>query len=767
MPSGKINKLLASLDRQSSDLFRSTYHSTDTNRQIMSQITDDLTASIQTAIKGDSVYADMSNTTKLYEKIFRNNGALGQSNLFGNQYGPSANKGDDILALFSDPEIMSSLMQTYSDTRYIKVIDEEIDMCLKHMPKLQMALNIKKDNVLCADNFSKSFIIPELENSLNNIDAAKFDENSKYIMREYNFEYNAELWYDDAATYGEEMVYCVPYKKALSELLERKKNTRYAARESTIMESGKLTSGFKPTVRSEIIPTELGTGSFVLKLNRTGILEDAVLNVQEAVNNLRTGICESVYEQFLSEASTQSVREAAKDVKFDKTIGDNLTYDDDERTTANDGLVTATSDKNTKIKTPGCVLKTLPHDQVIPLDIEGINMGYYYIELKQNAALSDASYSRGMYNSDHITSITNMLGSNPYDAREEEGDNMLRYISGKIAENIDAAFINANQNLRKEIYTMLKYNDKFNRLADTVEMNVTYIPPEDIIHIKFNEDPKTHRGRSDVWDGLIAAKMWIMMNSTTVIGNATRGQDKRVYYVKTMVETNVAKTLLNVVEQIKKGNFGIRQMESVNNILNIVGKFNDFVIPVGPSGDSPVSFDILSGQQFEFPTDAMDRLEESAIGPTGVPLEVVNSAMNMDFAIRYTMTNGRMLKDVMKRQNYICKPYSQIFTRLYNCEFNDNATIKIRIPEPIYLSVTQGSQLVQNVTQYIDSLADIECATKDDTYRAKFRQKMLRDKLGQYIDTARIDEIKREIEMEMNIEATEKTVKGGEESGGY
>ncbi|WP_301204566.1 hypothetical protein [Bacteroides acidifaciens] len=733
----------------------------------MSQITDDLTASIQTAIKGDSVYADMSNTTKLYEKIFRNNGALGQSNLFGNQYGPSANKGDDILALFSDPEIMSSLMQTYSDTRYIKVIDEEIDMCLKHMPKLQMALNIKKDNVLCADNFSKSFIIPELENSLNNIDAAKFDENSKYIMREYNFEYNAELWYDDAATYGEEMVYCVPYKKALSELLERKKNTRYAARESTIMESGKLTSGFKPTVRSEIIPTELGTGSFVLKLNRTGILEDAVLNVQEAVNNLRTGICESVYEQFLSEASTQSVREAAKDVKFDKTIGDNLTYDDDERTTANDGLVTATSDKNTKIKTPGCVLKTLPHDQVIPLDIEGINMGYYYIELKQNAALSDASYSRGMYNSDHITSITNMLGSNPYDAREEEGDNMLRYISGKIAENIDAAFINANQNLRKEIYTMLKYNDKFNRLADTVEMNVTYIPPEDIIHIKFNEDPKTHRGRSDIWDGLIAAKMWIMMNSTTVIGNATRGQDKRVYYVKTMVETNVAKTLLNVVEQIKKGNFGIRQMESVNNILNVVGKFNDFVIPVGPSGDSPVSFDILSGQQFEFPTDAMDRLEESAIGPTGVPLEVVNSAMNMDFAIRYTMTNGRMLKDVMKRQNYICKPYSQIFTRLYNCEFNDNATIKIRIPEPIYLSVTQGSQLVQNVTQYIDSLADIECATKDDTYRAKFRQKMLRDKLGQYIDTARIDEIKREIEMEMNIEATEKTVKGGEESGGY
>ena len=182
MPSGKINKLLASLDRQSSDLFKSTYHTTDTNRQIMSQITDDLTASIQTAIKGDSIYADMSNTTKLYEKIFRKNGGvLGQANVFGNPYGPSTGKGDDILALFSDPEIMSSLMQTYADTRYIKVIDEEIDMCLKHMPKLQMALNIKKDNVLCADNFSKSFIIPELENSPNNIDAVKFEDRKSVV----------------------------------------------------------------------------------------------------------------------------------------------------------------------------------------------------------------------------------------------------------------------------------------------------------------------------------------------------------------------------------------------------------------------------------------------------------------------------------------------------------------------------------------------------------------------------------------------------------
>ena len=74
-------------------------------------------------------------------------------------------------------------------------------------------------------------------------------------------------------------------------------------------------------------------------------------------------------------------------------------------------------------------------------------------------------------------------------------------------------------------------------------------------------------------------------------------KDKRVYYVQQSgVETNVAKTLMNVVTQIKKGNFGVRQLESINNILGIVGKFNDYVVPTGPNGEAPIRFEMMQGQ---------------------------------------------------------------------------------------------------------------------------------------------------------------------------
>lgn len=35
---------------------------------------------------------------------------------------------------------------------------------------------------------------------------------------------------------------------------------------------------------------------------------------------------------------------------------------------------------------------------------------------------------------------------------------------------------------------------------------------------------------------------------------------------------------MNVINQIQRSNFGIRQIESMSNVLNMIGRFNDIVI---------------------------------------------------------------------------------------------------------------------------------------------------------------------------------------------
>ena len=208
---------------------------------------------------------------------------------------------------------------------------------------------------------------------------------------------------------------------------------------------------------------------------------------------------------------------------------------------------------------------------------------------------------------------------------------------------------------------------------------------------------------------------------------------QRIYYVNQSLDTNTAQSLLNVISTIKKGNFGVRQMESVNNILNIVGRFNDFIIPRGPGGDPPIIFDTQEGQQFDFPTDQMQNLEEEAVNGTGVPLEIVNSSMQADFATRYTMNNAKLLRNVLKRQFKVEEFLSEVFTKIYKFEFNENVELEVTLPPPAFLSMSQGTQLISSATQYADAVTEVEMSSESDEAKHIFKKKLIRKLIPTYI----------------------------------
>lgn len=187
---------------------------------------------------------------------------------------------------------------------------------------------------------------------------------------------------------------------------------------------------------------------------------------------------------------------------------------------------------------------------------------------------------------------------------------------------------------------------------------------------------------------------------------------------------------------------GMRQIESMNNILNIVGKYNDYIIPLGPSGDPPIQFEVMQGQQIDTPTDMMDKMEELAVNSTGTPFEMVNSTFQQDFAIRFSMSNTRFLKLVYERQRRTSELFSMIFTRLYNNEFKEQySQIKIQLPPPVYLTMTNNQQLMDNVSQMADKLIEFEIPNEEDEIKAEFKKLYIRNTLGTYIDYNFVDQI--------------------------
>ena len=749
----KINSSLDMLRKQVDDLYTSTYYTRDSSEELKTQVTDRLDDAIRKSTQGDDEFQNISNTSKLFRKLLKPDGSSA-SNKLAKNFGNGGD--DDISNLFQSPNIVASIMDSYSKTKWIADLDNEFDMICRYMPKLQAALDIKRDAVLCSDSYSKEFLNVRVkgENPSSDRNGA-IQNNIAEMIKKYDLSNKAEKWYDDTAKYGEEIVYCVPYSIALDQLLKRKNNTSYSLTESSIDLKDLLPKDAKGT--ATVSANEIGDPVINIRFDTSKVLMEAVQNnlfLRKAAgdDNLR-GLSESFVIHETNSSFEDHLKKNGKntEVKFDQTIGNELEWEDDR--TAADGLARSKKDDNTKLKVNGAVLRTIKHDRIIPIYIEDIMFGGYYIRFKQyedmdiNSSGNFRGYNSvtGMFNNAPVSNISN------YNEDEvNKRDLLLRTVAGQISQKIDKAFINANTDLKEEIYLMLRFNDRYNQISHTMDMDVVFIPADDIHHLKFREDPETHRGISDLWDSLVPAKQWITLSLTSILGWTTRGFDRRVYYVKQALDTNTAQSLLNVVATIKKGNFGVRQMESVNNILNIVGRFNDFVIPIGPSGDPPIQFDTQPGQQFDFPDQLLSNLEESSVNPI-LPIEIVNSSTAMDFAVRYTMTNAKLLREVLKRQLKMEDFLSEVFTKIYRFEYEENIELEVMLPPPAFLSMTQSTQLINSASQYADTIVDIEIARETDEARQMFNKRIIRKMIPSYLTDEEIKEIKDNITIDSAI----------------
>jgi hypothetical protein len=207
---------------------------------------------------------------------------------------------------------------------------------------------------------------------------------------------------------------------------------------------------------------------------------------------------------------------------------------------------------------------------------------------------------------------------------------------------------------------------------------------------------------------------------------------------------------------------GMRQIESMNNILNIVGKYNDYVIPVGPSGDPPIQFEVMQGQQIETPTDIMEKMEESAVNPI-MPIELVNSTYQQDFATKYTMSNSRFVRMIFTAQRKTETFFSKMYTKVYNYEYMEkNDWIQVVLPPPTYLIFNNNQQIIDQVTQTADKIVEIELADEEEEVKTEWKKLYTRQTLASYIDFENVDNLREQarvnVELAKNVAASDDDV---------
>ena len=765
----KVDNKLDILNQMMNGLYKDTYVSRPDNIENTDRIINRIDSVLDDLQGSDT---SISGMTELLRRVDSSN----NKNV--------ANMIDSVQDLFSDQNLLGSLFKNDDLHKYIAAQDRNYDMICKYLPKLQDALEIMRDNVLSSDNLNKTFLNPKSARSSKS-EISKFTSNTKRIELEYEISEFLDETYMKTSKYGEDFIYIVPYGVAFKRLFKQANQMSNTARPGQITLFENYTGGtnkctkkgyqknddFKSFVveTKNYVVSEDGEpvsdvfpelGNITLHFNTANTLvnkinEYAVVEEKASLEQFKS-LCESFHEQIEDEVEIVDEARGGMNSMFDGVQKQNRKLAKAVRNGASDGLIINKNldrdperiDKDF----PGAVLERLPRENVIPIYIGKKCLGYYYLEFAEDH--SACGYCGGHHTTPGVGNGVKM-GQQMSQAQQ---DLAIRYISSKISQAIDTKFINANKDLKEEIYAVLSYNNKFD-ICRSNDIGVTFLPAEDVVHCYFKKDEYTNRGISDLSRAVIPAMLYILLYLTDIIGKISRSTDKRIYYVKQNVETNVARTMMNVVQQIKKGNMGMRQIESMNNIFNVIGKYNDFIIPMGPSGDAPVQFEVMNGQNIETPTDIMEKMEEAAINSI-MPIEFVNSTMQVDYAMRFTMTNARFMKTVSTRQRKVEKFFSKIYTKVYNFEFQENIKqIEIVLPPPTFLTMNNNSQIIDNVTQTADKIVDTELAAEEEEVKTEWKKLYVRKTLSTYIDFNLIDKLLDEAKV--NVEVAKK-VEGNE-----
>ena len=737
--SRSITNKLDSLDKKMNSLYKDVHISRPDNKLSLSAAIDAMDSAIDRLQGTDDM--SVSNMVTLLQRLDKKNDTDGEKLI------------QSVGEIFSDNGIMGTLFNNQDIHKHISAENYTYDLILKYLPKLKDALKIIMDNVLCSDNFDKKFLNAKSMFS-NEKDKELFSINDKNLEEIYELSEFLEKVFWNVLKYGEEFVYIVPYGEAFKKLIKRQQQRRLGGnytpvsnfqlfgeaseyyptktKEEIVSEGFIKTDEYRTYLESvdqitEIREFDESFSGFGVNLyfNDTRVIQEIVSDYSISENVSAREASKSLAEAFnisLNEKSTLQTLYNDQNEKGDKLTGSVHTTDG----LLVDSLGKLDPDKIDK-NFVGAVLERIPRENILPIYIGKKCLGYYYFMFAEDPGA--CGYCGGHHMTPGISNGTEYS----YEMSAEQQELAIRFIAARIASSIDTHFINANKDLKEEIYAILQYNEKFD-MTRTNNIGVTFIPATDMVHCYLDFDENTHRGISLLKDAVVPAMLYILLYLTDIIGKLTRGVDKRVYYVKQNVEQNVARTMMNVVKQIKKGNMGMRQIESMNNILNIVGKYNDYIIPLSPSGEAPIQFEVMPGQNIETPTDIMEKMEDMAIS-TVCPTEFVNSVLQVDYASRFSMSNTRFMKDIFVRQRRTERFFSKIYTMLYNYQYMENfSKISIILPPPVYLLINNNGQLIDSVTQNADKLVEIYFANEDDELKSEWKKNYITRTLSTYIN---------------------------------
>ena len=100
------------------------------------------------------------------------------------------------------------------------------------------------------------------------------------------------------------------------------------------------------------------------------------------------------------------------------------------------------------------------------------------------------------------------------------------------------------------------------------------------------------------------------------------------------------------------------------------------------------------------------------------------------------MSSSKVLRFCYKRQELYQDLLREFLVPVYNYEYNESIDMRVTLPPPTFINITNTNQLVDNTRNFVQSLVDVEMADEEDEkLKATYSRELFKYYLGTHLNT--------------------------------
>ena len=395
-------------------------------------------------------------------------------------------------------------------------------------------------------------------------------------------------------------------------------------------------------------------------------------------------------------------------------------------------------------KIKGVYMRILPATKLIPIRIDRVVIGYYYIsDLTRPEEAGDRKNS-GLHS---YTLRSPSIGYDTFSPDQMFCDKL----ANKIINNFNLKFMRDNVSIHKQIVAVLQAH-KFNE----ARMRFIFIPAEHVVQCTINKDGMG-KGHSMLEAGLVTARMYMFLKLYCLLYQINNS-GMRAYYLRSSgIDKNYKALIQDTVRKFAARRITANDIFNYRNAMPKISGGSEMVMPLGPGDKRPIDIENIAPAESPLSIDFLNQSKDEAINANPVPSAMVQGAMSeLDFAKEVETANERMhtycasLKidfnpDITRLYKIIMRYETDIDPKIINSlkfSFRQATAKKLAVTTEMLNNFNGVVDLVHKTFLTKEEQKEMEGDTEDKGAVGRELDKLLiTEYLGSAIDVDRMEEL--------------------------